>query len=77
MEATNEILTNGMETAEEIVSESFKMGKGTKFGLLIGGASLVGLGIYKAVKFFKDKKESEEVEDATAEYEENVDVDVE
>lgn len=73
MEATNEILTNGMEVAEEIVSEGFKMGKGTKFGLFIGGASLVALGIYKAAKFIKNKKESNEVEDATAEHDEDFD----
>ena len=77
MEMTNEILTNGMEAAEEIVSEGFKMGKGTKFGLLIGGASLAALGIYKAVKFFKNKKESEEVEDAAAEHDEVSDENVE
>ena len=77
MEATNEILTNGIEVAEEIVSEGFKMGKGTKIGLLIGGASLVGLGIYKAVKFLKNKNESEEVEDTTAENDEDFDAEVE
>lgn len=77
MEATKEILTNGMEAAEEIVTEGFKMGKGAKATLFTVGATLVGLAVYKGVKFLKNKKKSEEVEDATAELDEDFDAEVE
>ena len=69
---TKEILTNGMDAAE-IVSEGFKMGKGTKIGLVTVGVSVVALVVYKTVKFFGKKKESEEMEDAASEHvEENI-----
>lgn len=67
---TNEILTNGMDAVEEIVSEGFKMGKGTKIGLATLVAGLAAYGVYKTVKFFGKKKESEEIDDVSAEYDE-------
>ena len=74
-------MTNANETvvkaAEEIVNEGFKMGKGTKCGLLAVGTGLVVLAVYKATKFFKNKKESEEMEDAAAEHDEVADENVE
>lgn len=60
-----------METAENIITEGSKMGKGTKVGLVIGGVSLVALGIYKTVKFVQKKKESKEIEDTAIEHEES------
>ena len=56
------------QIVEGIVSEGFKMGKGTKIGLTTLVAGLAAYGVYKTVKFFGKKKESEEIDDVSAEY---------
>lgn len=77
---TNKILTNGMDAVdavEGIVSGGFKMGKGTKIGLSTLFAGLAAYGVYKTVKLFSKKKDSEETGDVSAEYDEAEKEDVE
>lgn len=70
--------TNGiiMEAAENVMTEGSKIGKGTKYGLVVAGAGLVALGVYKTVKFLKNKKESEVVDVIAEKNDEDFDAEI-
>lgn len=64
----NEI-TEAAEVIEDVVEtvvtkEGFKLGKA---GLIVGVVAAAGYGIYKGVKFIKNKKASKNAEEATQE----------
>lgn len=62
-------MDNTAEVAQEI-TESVVEKAGTNYGKaagIVGGAILVGLGVYGAVKYFKNKKSKDEAGEETTE----------